>query len=219
MIFFDLDGTLLDHDGAERHGVQAFTSAFGLSNPADDSSFVELWREVSDRHMGLFLAGEIGFAEQRRLRIREVLGRDLAGDEADEAFKVYLEAYEKNWRLFADVLPCLERLRGTKLGVITNGNRAHQVKKLEATAILAKFAVVVTSEDAGTAKPDPEIFLSACGRVDVPRHDCAYVGDNFDTDAKAATRAGLRGIWLDRAASGSDATGVEVITSLDDLDL
>jgi putative hydrolase of the HAD superfamily len=120
MIFFDLDGTLLDHDAAERQGALVFAAAFGL----DKSDFIARWRDVSDRHMGRFLAGEIDFAEQRRLRIQEVFGRELCNDEADEAFKSYLDAYESGWRLYPDVLPCLERLEGTALGVVTNGNRA-----------------------------------------------------------------------------------------------
>ena len=213
MIFFDLDGTLLDHDAAERRGALAFAAAFGL----DNSDFVERWREVSERHVGRFLAGEIDFAGQRRLRVREVLGRELTDDEADEVSKVYLDAYESGWRLYPDVLPCLERLDGTNLGVITNGNREQQMKKLEATAILSRFALVVTSEDAGAAKPAPDIFHSACDRAGVERRTCVYIGDRLDTDARAAARAGLRGIWLDRAASNPDVAGVEVIGSLSEL--
>jgi putative hydrolase of the HAD superfamily len=210
MIFFDLDGTLLDHDAAEQKGALAFATAFGL----DGSGFLERWRDVSGRHVGRFLAGEIDFAEQRRLRMREVLGRELADDEADEVSKVYLDAYESAWRLYPDVPPCLERLEGTTLGVITNGNREQQLKKLEATAILARFALVVTSEDAGAAKPKPEIFRSACDRAGVAPTACTYIGDRLDSDARAATAAGLRGVWLDRTASAAEGAGVEVIGSL-----
>ncbi len=212
MIFFDLDGTLLDHDAAERRGARAFAAAFGL----DNSGFVERWREISERHVGRFLAGEIDFTEQRRLRVREMLGRELADDEADEVSMVYLDAYERAWRLYPDVLPCLERLHGTKLGIITNGNREQQLKKLEATSILGRFTLVVTSEDAGAAKPDPAIFACACNRAGVPPESCTYIGDRLDTDARAAARAGLRGVWLDRAASEPEVSDIDVIGSLDE---
>ncbi len=213
MIFFDLDGALLDHDAAERRGAQAFAAAFGL----DGSGFIALWRAASDRYMDRFLAGEIGFAAQRRLRVRELLGRELSNHEAAEIFSVYLDAYESAWRLYPDVLPCLERLEGTRLGVITNGNRRQQLKKLEATSIFAKFALVVTSEDAGVAKPDPTIFAGACDRAGVPPESCAYIGDRLESDARAASRAGLRGIWLDRSASDTEAPDVEAIRSLEEL--
>ncbi len=213
MIFFDLDGTLLDHDAAERRGAQAFAAAFGL----EESGFVQRWREASERYMDRFLAGEIDFAEQRRLRVQEVLGRELSGTEAAEIFGVYLDAYESAWRLYPDVLPCLEGLEGTRLGVITNGDRRQQLKKLEATSILEKFTLVVTSEDAGVAKPNPAIFACACDRAGVPPESCTYIGDRLDTDAQAASRAGLRGIWLDRTASDTEAPEVEVIRSLSEL--
>lgn len=213
MIFFDLDGTLLDHDAAERQGALAFAAAFGL----DESGFVTTWQAASERYMDRFLAGEIDFAEQRRLRVQELLGRALSDAEAAAVFGVYLDAYEGGWRLYPDVLPCLERLEGTKLGVITNGNREQQLKKLEATSILAKFALVVTSEAAGAAKPEPEIFHFACGRAGVERTNCVYIGDRLDTDARAAARAGLHGIWLDRAANNTEVSDVEVVRSLGDL--
>ena len=213
MIFFDLDGTLLDHDAAERRGALAFAAAFGL----EVSGFLEQWREVSGRQLGRFLAGEIGFAEQRRLRVREMLGRELSGDEADRVSKVYLDAYENGWRLYPDVLPCLERLQGARLGVITNGNREQQLAKLEATSILSSFTLVVASEDAGAAKPDPDIFRIACDRAGVLPAACTYIGDRLDIDAHAAVRAGVRGIWLDRAARATDVDDIEVIGSLREL--
>ncbi len=213
MIFFDLDGTLLDHDAAERRGAQALTSAFGLDGPG----FAALWRAASERSMDRFLGGEIGFAEQRRLRMQDLLGRALSDHEAAEIFGAYLNAYESGWRLYPDVLPCLERLEGTKLGVITNGDSAQQLKKLKATAILSRFALVVTSEDAGATKPKPEIFHFACGRAGVGRTASVYIGDRLDADARAAVRAGLRGIWLNRAARDPEVADVEVIRSLSEL--
>jgi putative hydrolase of the HAD superfamily len=213
MIFFDLDGTLLDHDAAERRGAQAFAAVFGL----EESGFLARWREVSGRHIDRFLAGEIDFAEQRRLRVREVLGRELTNDEADDVSKVYLDAYESGWRLYPDVLPCLIRLEGARLGVITNGNREQQLKKLEVMSIRGRFALIVTSDDAGAAKPDSDIFRVACGRAGVPPETSTYIGDRLNTDARAATRAGLRGIWLDRAANNPDVDNVEVIHSLIEL--
>ena len=213
MIFFDLDGTLLDHDAAERRGARAFAAAFGLDGPG----FAALWRAASERSMDRFLAGEIGFAEQRRLRMQDLFGRELSDDQAVEIFGVYLDAYESGWRLYPDVLPCLESLNGTRLGVITNGERGQQLKKLEATAILSRFALVVTSEDAGAAKPRPEIFGAACDRAGIPPAACTYIGDRLDTDARAAARAGLRGIWLNRAARDPEVADVEVIRSLSDL--
>lgn len=57
------------------------------------------------------MKGEISFKEQRREKIKEVFnlaGIALPDEEADLAFQEYLREYEQNWRLFYDVMPCLE---------------------------------------------------------------------------------------------------------------
>ncbi|WP_425298328.1 HAD family hydrolase [Nocardia abscessus] len=44
----------------------------------------------------------------------------------------------------------------------------------------------------------------------------AYIGDRLHTDAEAATRAGMRGIWLDRGRIGA-VTSVPRLTTLTEL--
>jgi len=65
------------------------------------------------------------------------------------------------WRVIPDVLPYLDRLTTHTLGIISNGDTAQQ-QKLEVLGIAAQFAVMVTSETVGVAKPDSRIFSHAC---------------------------------------------------------
>src|SRR5205823_10445689 len=44
----------------------------------------------------------------------------------------------------------------------------------------------------------PLIFHTACARLGIAPAEAAYVGDRRDTDAEAATAAGLTGIWINR---------------------
>ena len=69
-------------------------------------------------------------------------------------------------------------------------------------------------DDLGFGKPDPRIWHLACERLGVPPGRTAYVGDELDIDARAACAAGLRGVWLDRHASGDRPRDVPVITDL-----
>ncbi|MFI5285410.1 MAG: HAD family hydrolase [Candidatus Dormibacteria bacterium] len=66
------------------------------------------------------------------------------------------------------------------------------------------FAEILVSEDLGYAKPASACFVEACRRLRVDPQDAVYVGDMVNVDARAATAAGLRGIWLDRHATKSD---------------
>ncbi|MFI6521056.1 HAD family hydrolase [Spirillospora sp. NPDC050679] len=190
-VLFDLDGTLLDHAGAA-------AAALADVQPHADA---RRWAELNDLGVDRYLAGELTFAEQRRFRVA-TLARELGLGEWDDAradawFAAYLARYEANWRAFPDAAPALAELAGLRLGVITNGDAAQQRAKLARLAL--PLPHVTISSEAGAAKPAPEIFQAACADLALPPSAVAYVGDRLDVDAVAATAAGLRGVWLDRA--------------------
>ena len=161
--------------------------------------------------MAAFLTGAISFTEPRRHRIRAVFPAALEDHEADRLFRIYLAYYEQSWRIFPDVLPCLDRLTAHTLGILSNGDTQQQRKKLEVLGIASRFAVVVTSEAVGVAKPAARIFTLACHAAAAHPTQCVYVGDRLETDARAAHQAGWTGIWLNRTASEmvpSDVIGI-----------
>jgi len=50
MIFFDLDGTLIDHKKAEIVGVKEFLNKYGSYFELDEESFYKHWCKISDNH-------------------------------------------------------------------------------------------------------------------------------------------------------------------------
>ncbi|NYD50502.1 putative hydrolase of the HAD superfamily [Actinomadura luteofluorescens] len=217
-VLFDLDGTLLDHEGAARRAV------VGMFPDADPARLAARWAELTEEAVDRYLAGELSFTEQRRLRI-VTLARELGlgvwdDARADAWLTGYVARYQAAWRPFPDAAPALDALaaRGLRLGVITNGDAAQQRLKVERIGFAGRLPVVVASSEAGAAKPAAEIFLAACAAVGAEPHASAYVGDRLGTDARGAAAAGLTGVWLDR--SGGPAPGaldVARITTLDAL--
>jgi putative hydrolase of the HAD superfamily len=200
-VLFDLDGTLVDHDGAAASAVERALAAVPV--PAE-RWLRRRWAELEERAMGRYLAGELTFAGQRRSRITSLaaeLGLGSWDDAtADAWFVGYLAHYEAAWRAYDDVRPMFCALDPhLRLGVLTNGDADQQRRKLRRTGLSAALSIVVASSEVGVAKPDPEIFRRGCAALGLPPSRVAYVGDRLDTDAVAATRAGLYGIWLDRA--------------------
>jgi len=64
--------------------------------------------------------------------------------------------------------------------------------------------VYVSAEDVGAGKPDPEVFLTAAARVDVPPHCCVVVEDAA-AGVEAARRGGMPSIGVgEGAAAGAD---------------
>ena len=216
-VFFDLDATLLNEERADLLAVEKFYSLLSIEVNYRLSTFVERWNYARKKYYQMFVEGEISLQEHRRKRIREVLNNSsLSNAEADDYFSKYLEASEKNWELFSDVLPCLDSLKNLRLGVITNGKSIKQRKKLNVLGIADRFETIVISEEVGVAKPKSEIFAQACSSVGLPSSRCIYIGDKLDDDAIASAKAGLHGVWLNRHKQ-EPTLSIEAITILSNL--
>ena len=220
-IFFDIDATLVDHDKAAEMAATKFLQHFAHLLPYSQAKFLKTWHEVSDRHNDLYFRGEVSLTEQRRNRMRELFAHTesaLSGDEADARFQVYLEHYESNWKLFDDVLPCLDRHAHIPLGLISNGDLEQQLRKLKLTNLENRFSTILVSSEIGVSKPKPEIFLEACRRAKVSAKECVYIGDRLDVDALASRSVGMKGVWLNRKRLPMPELAVPVIATLGELE-
>ncbi len=107
------------------------------------------------------------------------------------AFCIETEQYlQRNVRLLRDVN------RRYRLGLISNfyGN----VETLCREAGLAEFFdVILDSTRVGIGKPQPEIFLMALRRFDLPPEQVIFVGDSYERDMIPARDIGLKTIWLE----------------------
>lgn len=217
MIFFDIDETLINQRQAEAQAAVRFLDVYGhlLPEPFTVLDFCLRWRMLREKHLPPFLNGAISFREHRRRRVRELFidGAGLTDREADERFEVFLEEYRRAWRLFDDVLDCLDALAAHRLGVLSNGSSEQQRLKLKQTGILERFSTVLISEDVGLAKPGWDIYVAACRSARCSPEECVYVGDRLEADARGSRAAGMRGIWLDRRRS-DPPQDVEVIHTL-----
>jgi putative hydrolase of the HAD superfamily len=209
LVLFDVDGTLVDHDGAAAAAVQQWLMAMGWADAGTIAGLVSEWDAIAERHFPAYRARLTTFQGQRRLRLREFLplvGIDAStwsDDRLDDLFRTYLVAYEATWRSFPDAEPCLQALRGVaQIAVLSNGNQEQQEAKVSRTGLARYIDVVMTSDQLGVAKPDPRAFELACGRLGVPARAAVYVGDQREVDAIAATAAGC-------VASGSTARATQ----------
>lgn len=219
MIFFDIDGTLVDHKGAEQAAALAFQRDHAAVFAEPPENFAARWHAVAEKHIRRHLAGEISFQKQRRARLQELFAhhRRLTDAEADDFFKGYLRRYEEFWSLYPDLRQCLARFKEHKLGVISNGDTNQQRHKLRTLGIADIFSTTVISGDLGVAKPAAGIFAAACEAACKKPDECVYVGDDLKSDAEGSMQAGLHAIWLNRDGA-TESTGFVTVTSLAELD-
>jgi putative hydrolase of the HAD superfamily len=198
-VLFDLDDTLLDGYAAWETGLAQLLRRCPEADPLAARS---AWSEANEEYFPRYLSGELTFDEHRTARMRwwgERIGVAIPDGAELDWFGTYRLGYEAGWCTFADVAPCLSALDGRKLAIITNGDSVQQHHKVEVLGLTSVFDVVIASGDIGIAKPDARIFSHAAELLGVSPSRCAYIGDKRDTDAEAATAAGMTGIWLDRA--------------------
>jgi len=120
--------------------------------------------------------------------------------------------------LFDDVAPELDDLkkRGLTLGLISNIER-DMTATLKELGLSSKLDIVVTSQDAGFAKPQPEIFQYALRQAGRQPSDAMYIGDQYQVDVLGARGAGMKSILLDRGDYYKDVTDCPRIRSLSEL--
>jgi putative hydrolase of the HAD superfamily len=207
-VILDLDDTLVDFATARRDGLRDHLSAPAPWLTGD--GFTEVlgtWRRIEQVHVDQYLRGRTGFREQRRARIRDFcrayhlapVSSDRAADDWFAGFEASCEARLAPFPEVAHALAALAQ-RGVPLGVLSNNRHEVQERKLRRTGLRDRFATLLCVDDlGGAAKPDPRTFRAACAALRGEPATAVYVGDDLDTDARGAVRAGLIGVWLDRA--------------------
>jgi putative hydrolase of the HAD superfamily len=208
MIFFDIDGTLIDHLSASADASLALFDRFPGEIPFTRDEFPTAWESIMDRHFDRFCRGELSIWEQRRARIRESFATPAMSDgQADARYFVFIEEYERLTTAYDDAAACLEKLADQQLGIISNGAREQQIGKLTRAGLLSYFSVMVFSEDTGFGKPHPSIFQEACRRAGQDPGNCVHIGDDLTNDVYASHELGIHPIWLDRHNQNADVPG------------
>ena len=218
MIFFDLDGTLFDHNKAVEEALALFLKEFSVLDKKTGVDLIKLWSEVSDQYYKKYRAGEMSFTEQRNMRIKTFFlnfGIKLSEQEASKIFSKFLQHYENNWQLFPDVIFALNELKRHPLGIISNGNHEQQIKKLTHLGIIDYFEPIITSGLVNAFKPDRKIFIKACEKANMLPKKCIYIGDDLETDAIGSKQVGMIPFLIDRSDSLTNLeSGITCIKSL-----
>ena len=134
-------------------------------------------------------------SEARRAHFRELADEfEYDHDWIDEGFRVFHDARQKV-SLYADVLPVLEQLKSKfHLVALTNGNA-----DIQKTGLGDVFDRQISAADVMAAKPDPAMFEKAMQYYAVSPEQTLHVGDHQVHDIDGAHRAGIAGVWINRA--------------------
>jgi putative hydrolase of the HAD superfamily len=227
VVFFDLDGTLLDESalpGAVRGACELVSAATGVDVDrlleANTATWQELWPELEEEWM----LGRVDDDEVGERSWSGTLARCGIRDSSlvRTAVATYRELERRAHRIYPEVPAVLDSVRrsGHRIGLITNGASGMQRGKLAAVGLSTAFDPTVVSSEVGVRKPDPGIFEHALVQAAVGPADAWHVGDNPWVDVRGAAAAGLRTVWVNRTGleQPADAPRADLeVTTLDGL--
>ena len=181
-LLFDLDGTLID--SVYQH--------------------VLAWHEALDE-MGLFLAvwrihRRIGMSGGLLIQaLGREIGRRVTPEQAQELQKRHAAAYQRYQNAVQPLPGARELLQqlsraNVPYAIATSGRPEGARSALERLGVGPEIPVI-TRQEVQRAKPDPDLFLAAAQRLNIPIARAMVVGDSV-WDLLAARRAGCLGIGL-----------------------
>lgn len=105
-------------------------------------------------------------------------------------------------KLYSDVPAVLEILSGKyKLGIIANQPMGTE-NRLRAYGIREYFSVILSSEEEGISKPNPEFFKRAVLRAGCLPEEAYMIGDRPDNDIAPAKALGMHTVRIRQGLGG-----------------
>jgi beta-phosphoglucomutase len=187
-VLFDFDGVLVDSEPIRfRAGVQALAE---VGVPLTWERFLATWMGRTDA-AGLaeilgprFATLGPGIIARRNVLYAQALGEVPA---------------------YPDALRLVPRIpAGVRVAMATGSRRPEVEGILGRLGLSRSFHALVTAEDYHRAKPDPDPFLTAARRLDIPPAGCLVIEDS-PAGVAAALAAGMPVVGVDRGR-GMDLT-------------
>jgi putative hydrolase of the HAD superfamily len=196
-VTFDADGTLWDFMRVMRHSLSRTLEELERLEPASAALLsIDGMIETRNRVAGE-LKGKATNLEEIRLQAFRASLTEIGRPNdalARRLNDVYLTHRFEDIKLYADVLPTLQALRGTyALGLLSNGNSYPERCGLDGV-----FQSVVFSQEHGVEKPDRAIFEIALKQIGCRPEELLHVGDSLENDVRGAQACGIRTAWLNR---------------------
>ena len=203
-VYFDLDGTLLEY-------TTPFSELFARTLPTDAT---EDMAETYSRHV------LTGISELRTDPYRRAF--DAVGDEyglavdAESLASEYVEREAAATRLPQSVRRLVESIGARhQTGILTNGDGRMQRRKMAEHGLDELVDAVLVSNEVGSRKPDPAIFVEAKERL--PADAFVYVGDTPEEDIIPARDCGFETVYVGEGThpdASVAASGTEELAAL-----
>ncbi|HJU55627.1 MAG TPA: HAD family phosphatase [Pyrinomonadaceae bacterium] len=181
-VLWDVDGTLID--SAEYHWLTWRETLLGEGYELTRAQFDASFGRRNDEILRGYFGENLSAAEVARIgEAKEVRYRELVGARGIEPLPGV-----RRW---------LGKLKteGWRQALASSAPRLNLEAILKALGLEDFFDAIASAEDVERGKPDPQIFLAAAAKVQVPAAGCVVVED-APAGIEAARRAEMRSIGV-----------------------
>ena len=179
-IFFDIGGTLADETKSlHRRAELTAKMQNKMGNHCTTEQIEEAMKKAASMGLSYFQGA------MKLLGMTRMVPYDAVGE-----------------KLYGDVKTVLAALHGKyQLGIIANQPLGTEAR-LKHYGIRDYFSVVLSSEEEGVSKPDPELFRRALERADCAPDSAWMIGDRPDNDIAPAKALGMRTVRVRQGLGG-----------------
>lgn len=221
-VLFDLGGTLVEADAVHPGEIfRRILAYMGISKSLDETknAVLNADKEAKDSNL-VSLFGKIQCEEYWR-KWNSLVLKHLGLEKNEELAK----AVHSKWFDFLGftLYPDSEevqrelRLRGLKLGLVSNGYEEEVHLILERVNLeKATFDIIVGVDTVQCMKPHPDIFKYALKKLKVKPEETVFVGDDVERDYKGATNACMHALLIDRKEKQKQS-GLKTIKNLKEI--
>jgi putative hydrolase of the HAD superfamily len=222
-IFFDLDHTLWDFESNSKIALKNTFEKFVQNRYPliTYKNFEQTYEAINLDLWDKYRKKLITVNDLKMKRFKDTFEKfdvRLNDSAIEEINEFYLYDLSEQSILIEHTEYILEKLSEKyELGILTNGFKETQIRKMKNSGIDKYFSVLVSSDEANAIKPDKKIFDYAVNKTKHKHENILYIGDDLKNDIIAGKEAGLQGIWLN-ILSDERHPEVETVLSLKELE-
>jgi putative hydrolase of the HAD superfamily len=218
-LFFDLDRTLWDY---RKNTAEAFDELYRKhhlhkAGVASYEEFFSVYERINVVLWEKYRRGEMTKQVLNLLRFAETLKHfgtndpQLAADIGND----YIFISSRKTHLYPNAHEVLASLKPDyRLHIITNGFEEVQAEKIRINGLAKYFTRVITSEEAGYMKPDPNIFLFALRETGAGVTESLMIGDDIQVDIRGAKSIGMDQVFVNHERIAHEEQVTFEVTSL-----
>lgn len=217
VILWDIDGTLLDFEKAEKEAMRKCFEIFSLGECTDE--MIARYSVINKKYWERLERKEMTKPEILVGRFREFFETEGIVTDCAENFNSEYQVRLGDTICFCD--NGYELVKGLKNLVkqcaVTNGTKVAQDKKLSKSGLFDLFDGIFISEDIGEEKPDIKFFEHVWNEIGHYESDeVIIIGDSLTSDMKGGNNARILTCWYNPKGL-ENTNGVKIDYEIDNL--